>query len=167
MDIKYHAGMSAILALLYLAFSGGGNLAGAALILAVGIGMDVDHLLAYLACGKRNFQGNLLKNADDHYRQVTGWLCHRRGKPYATVEFMVFHNIDLVAAVLFAVFAVWGGGGPFLLPVAVGYLGHIALDLLTWHHIVFRVGTRTPLEAASYFSLGCRLLFGTGKPCVR
>ncbi len=165
MDIKYHVFMSVILALLYVAFYGG-NLAGVALILAVGIGMDVDHLLAYLVC-KRNFRGNLLKNAYGHYRQVTEWLCHRRGKPYETVEFMAFHNIDLVAAVIFAIFAAWGGGGPFLLPVAVGYLGHMALDLLTWHRIAFRVGTRTPLQAASYFSLSCRLLFGTGKPCAR
>lgn len=55
MDIKYHAFMSAILALLYLAFSGG-NPAGGALILAVGIGMDVDHVLAYMVY-TRNFPG--------------------------------------------------------------------------------------------------------------
>lgn len=151
MDLKYHVALSAILAGLYLTILGGAP-AGAALILAVGVGMDIDHIASYLYY-TRDFRPGLLKNTYAYYRRAMDWLFFRRGEPYENMDFVVFHNFEVA---LFAFFLL--ADSPLFLPAAIGYLGHMSLDLASWGHLVFKVGTRTPGQAVSFFSLAGRLL---------
>lgn len=155
MDVKYHAAFSFLLAASYLVL--GGKIAESVLILVVGTGLDFDHIFAYLYYTrdfKAGFPGILAKT-HSYYRRAMDWLYFKKGEPYITSEVMFLHTIEVALLVFFLTNGSW-----FFLPIALGYAGHMALDLLTWCHMVAGVGTRNLPQMATYFSLSYRLLFG-------
>lgn len=161
-DIKYHAALSFLLATSYLVL--GGKIAESVLILAVGVGLDFDHVLAYLYYTrdfKAGFPGILAKT-HSYYRRAMDWLYFRKGEPYTTLEVMFLHTIEFALLVFFLT-----NGSRLFLPIAVGYAGHMALDLLTWCHMVAGVGTRNLSQMATFFSLSYRLVRALKNLCAR
>lgn len=158
MDVKHHAFLSVVLAAVYMAFLGG-NPVGALMVLAVGVGMDIDHLFAYLYRTRCDFRAGFLKRTYAHYRRVMDWLYFRKGEPYTAVEFMPFHVLEVA---LLAGFLVGRANPELFLPMALGYAGHMGLDLVCWHRIVFKSRTRTAAQMAEYLFLSYRLFLGPG-----